>query len=75
MPASAIRSVASEPMMVGAQELVAVGVEDDLDHALAVADRQGLAAGRKGETPDANIAPAPAPPFSVRPTLATCGWQ
>ena len=43
---------------VGAQDLAACGVGDDLDLAVGLAQRLGLAVGAEGELADADLAPA-----------------
>ena len=54
----------------------AVRLADDQFHkALALADRRALPLARKGNLPTLNLRPFSFAARSVRPTLATCGWQ
>jgi hypothetical protein len=59
---------------VGAQQLAGLGVEDGLDQALGLAQRDRLAVADEGEAADLDlVARAPFAFASVRPTEATCG--
>ena len=60
---------------VGAQQLAGLLVEDGLDHAIRLAKRDGLAIAGTRNRPTLISRPCSLAFASVRPTLATCGWQ
>jgi len=60
---------------MGAQKLAGLGIEDGLDEAFGLAERDRLAVADEGNLPTLTAKPLALAAASVRPMLATCGWQ
>ncbi len=60
---------------VRAEDFAVRFAEEELHEAFGLADGEGLAAGLKGNLPTLNLRPFSFAARSVRPMLATCGWQ